>query len=200
MKRVQALSTTATVENVNDLGANTPMNKAPKPVIREGSMGAAKKANLGVVDQSGASARYVKFTLTAVAEDKTFLLGDAAGLVAAVKSGVTFTAPTSLGRSVTHAAFKAFLLARTLTVQGFRISSTNVADLSNDIVIYDANVSGEVTEKVVNIEDAVNGDQYDSKIQNYNVGFTFAPTTGVAVSVTSGATVKFTMWFDGEFM
>jgi hypothetical protein len=199
LKKVAPIQTQAVVENLADRGQNSPLSKAPKQIVRAGNQGSAGKMNLGVVKQNGNSARYAKFTLDNSAGETaaSYLIGDACGLVAAVKS-LSASAPT-MGRSVTHAAFKSFLLARTLTVSGFRYQTDNVADLNNDIVVYNANISGEVQENVLNIQDSVNSKDYDPKIQNFEAGWTFDETTGILVTVGAGHTVYITIWFDGQF-
>lgn len=125
---------------------------------------------------------------------KVYDFFDPAGIVANLAGGTRYQAsPTEL----TMAIINKVIQGSPVLFSGFRMEvSSSVAQFNNVLKLYEGSLDGALAQIPIHLEDALEGDKYNEKIQSYRADIMINKFRMLSLSVDAGETVKVTFFIN----
>jgi len=122
----------------------------------------------------------------------TYLFFDAIGMVASAAS-ISGDAPTA--SALSHGIIKDYLQTNSIVFAGMRLQATSSAtQFNNPFYLYEADLDGGYHAQPFFLDDAISGDKYDEKIQNYRMTFVINNRRAMTVSVAASEKLYVTFY------
>jgi len=123
---------------------------------------------------------------------KDYILFDALGFIEEI---VGAKGDPTTQDMISYALLKKFMANAKIAVKSMRVKASSSSDqFANIMKMYVGGIDSNTSAKDIHLEDAVSANQYNPKIQVYNVPMTIGPRHGITCTVDAGEKVFVTLY------
>ena len=168
---------------------------SPKPTFRRQDLGGAKHfMQTNNFDGATRLPSRIKYLCdnSGGAVAKIYDFFDPVGIVGNLVGGTRYQGVPS---ALTNAIVNLALASTEILFSGFRIEVTSsTAQFNNELIMYEGGLDGSMTKIPLFLEDAVEGDKYNEKIQSYHSNILINKFRMVSLNVDIAETVEITFF------